>query len=158
MNSTVKRTLACLCLLLCAALLAGCGEKKPANYRDGEYEGRSEPHVFEVVDEDDDEDSNADGYGVVKLTIKDNVITACEFATYDLDGNFKDEEYGTKRGEVANRDFYNKARKAFLACGMYAEQLVETNDIDKVDCISGATYNYHDFKDAVKDALNQAKE
>ena len=38
-----------------------------------------------------------------------------------------------------------------------ADQLVETGDLDKVDAISGATYNYNDFKDAVRDALRKAE-
>ena len=145
-----KLILLALCLLLAAALLAGCGGGA-ANYADGVYEGRSEPH-------EGDEEGNGDGYGVVSLTIKDNRITACEFATYELDGSLKDENYGMVRGEIANKDFYNKAQKAIKAAAVYAEQLVETGDIDKVDAISGATYNYNDFKDAVRDALNLAKQ
>lgn len=153
---SVKWTALCLALLLCAALLTGCGEKKPTSYKDGTYEGQSEPH--EGDEEGDEESGNADGYGVVSLTIQDNKIVACEFNTYDLDGVLKDEEYGLKEGTVANKDFYNKAKKAFLAVQMYADQLVETGDIGKVDVISGATYNYNDFQDAVRDALSKAAE
>ena len=40
---------------------------------------------------------------------------------------------------------------------MYAGQLVETGDVEKIDVISGATYNYNDFKDAVRDALRKAE-
>ena len=149
-----KWMLAALCLMLIMAL-AGCGGKKNVTYVDGEYEGKSEPH--ENLEEDDEAEGNSDGYGVVNLTISGGKITACTFATYDLDGNFKDETYGTEDGEVHNKDFYNKAKKAFVACEAYAKQLVETGDISKVDQISGATYNFYDFQDAVKDALKKAE-
>ena len=145
----MKNLLRVLALCLLAALaLSACGG--PASYKDGTYEGRSEPH-------EGDEDGNGDGYGVVRLTIKDNAITGCEFTTYELNGDLKDENYGMVDGEVKNPDFYNEAQKAIAAAPVYAAQLVETGDISKVDAISGATFNYNDFKDAVRDALNQAK-
>ena len=93
----------------------------------------------------------------MSLTIKDNRITECVFTTYELDGSVKDENYGMVDGEVKNKDFYNKAQKAIAAAPVYAQQLVETNDISKVDGISGATYNYNDFKDAVRAALKKAQ-
>ena len=152
MNRNVKWIAIALCLARAALLLAACGgDNAPASYKDGTYEGQSEPH-------EGDEEGNGDGYGVVSLTLKDNRIVACEFTTYELDGTLKDENYGMVRGEIANKDFYNKAQKAIQAAAVYAGQLVETGDIDKVDAISGATYNYNDFKDAVRDALGKAKQ
>ena len=148
---SMKRIVA---LLLCLALLclAGCGGKKEVTYVDGTYEGQSEPH-------EGDEEGNGDGYGVVRLTLEGGKITACEFTTYELDGTLKDENYGLiSDGQVGNKDFYNKAQKAIQAASVYAGQLVETGDIKKIDAISGATFNYNDFKDAVRDALNQARE
>ncbi len=131
-------------LLIC---LAACSS---ASYKDGTYTGQS------AMYEGEDDGSGA-GYGVVTLTLKDNKITACEYNTYELDGTLKDEEYGKKDGEVANQDFYNRAQRARLACPKYAEQLVAAGDLNKVDAISGATISYNEFKEAVKDALNQAK-
>ena len=138
-----------LILALAALSLAACGGGA-ATYKDGTYTGKSEPH-------EGDEEGNGDGYGVVTLTIKDNKITECVFETYELNGALKDENYGMVDGEIKNKDFYNKAQKAIAAAPVYAQQLVETNDIKQVDAISGATFNYNDFQDAVRDALNQAK-
>ena len=132
-------------ILIC---LAGCGGS--ASYKDGTYTGQS------AMYEGEDDGSGA-GYGVVSLTLKDNKITACEYNTYELDGTLKDENYGKKDGEVANQDFYNRAQRARLACPKYAEQLVATGDLSKVDGISGATISYTEFKEGVTDALNQAK-
>lgn len=129
--------------------LAACGGK--ASYKDGTFTGQS------AMYEGEDDGSGA-GYGVVSLTLQDNKITACEFNTYELDGTLKDEDYGKKDGEIANQDFYNRAQRARLACPKYAEQLVSAGELSKVDGISGATISYNEFKEAVTDALNQAKQ
>ena len=135
--------------LISAGLLAGCGEK---NYADGTYTAQSAEYV-----NDEDDSTAGNGYGVVTLTIKDNKITDCTFKTYELNGTLKDEDYGKENGEVANRDFYNKAQKALAACDKYAEQLVKKGNIKDVDAISGATVNYNEFKEAVNAALKQAE-
>lgn len=147
----MKRIIALLlCVLLIGALLCGCGEK---TYKDGTYTGQSA--VFEG-----DEEGNGDGYGVVTLTIKDNKITACEFKTYEPDGTLKDENYGKVNGEVMNQDFYNKAQKAVQGSAQYASLFLESGSLNPtdVDAITGATYSYDQFTDAVFNALEQAEE
>ena len=144
-----RKLLALLCVLtLALPALAGCGGS--AGYADGTYEGRSEMY-------EDNEGGDGDGYGVVSLTISGGVITECTFSTFQLDGSPKDAEYGKEGGVVANQDYYNKAQRAVQACDEYARQLAETGDLKKVDAVSGATINYNQFQDAVKDALNKAK-
>lgn len=142
-----KLTAALCCSVVLSAMLTGCGA---ANYADGTYEGKS--RVYEG-----DEEGNGDGYGVVTLTIKDNEITACEFRTYQTDGTLKDENYGKQEGEVANKDYFAKAQKAVRACPVYAENLIG-HTLGEVDVISGATISYDEFKEAVNDALSQARE
>ncbi|MBQ8922175.1 MAG: FMN-binding protein [Oscillospiraceae bacterium] len=147
-----KRNILLGAVLLCGLCLAGCGEDEtPKNYKDGTYTAKSEQYV-----NDDEADTAGNGYGVVTLTIKDNKITECEFKTYELDGTLKDAEYGKENGEIANRDFYNKAQKAVGACDQYASRLVEKGSLKGVDAISGATINYGEFKEAVSIALEQA--
>jgi major membrane immunogen (membrane-anchored lipoprotein) len=144
-----KRMIACICVSAAVlSILSGCGTK---NYADGTYTGQSS------VYESEEDEGNGNGYGVVTLTIQDHTIVACTFLTYEPDGTLKDEDYGLQDGTVANRDYYNKAQKAIAACEVYAENLVQTNDVKKVDAISGATINYNNFKEAVKDALKQAE-
>ena len=137
--------------LLGALLLCGCS----ASYADGTYTAQSS--VYEGL-EDEDGDEGGDGYGVVTITVKDNVITDCEFTTYMTDGTVKDEEYGKKDGEIANQDYYNKAQRAVKASQNYAEQLAAKGDLKDVDAISGATISYDEFKEAVRLALKQAKQ
>lgn len=125
-----------------------------ASYKDGTYKGQSETHINE-----DEDDSAGNGYGVVELTIKDNKIVSCAYKTYELDGKLKDGEYGKGAdGKIANRDYFNKAQKAVLSCDQYAANLVKAGSLKGVDSISGATINYRQFKDAVSQALLQAKE
>ena len=138
--------------VLCSTMVvaAGCGGRP--NYKDGTYTSKSENYT----DGGDTEAGN--GYGVVTVTIKDNAITDCSFQTFELDGTLKGEEYGKEGGQIANRDYYNKAQKAVAACDQYAAQLVERNDVRDIDAISGATINYNEFVDAAKAALQQAEE
>ncbi len=148
-----KRVIAGFLLAAVASLsLCGCSGDSNATYADGTYEGESSLY------ENDDGTEDGNGYGVVTLTIQDNTIVDCTYQTFTTDGTLKDEEYGKEGGEVANRDYYNKAQKAVAACPEYASQLVETGSIKEVDAISGATVNYNEFVEAVKDALNKAKE
>ena len=131
---------------------SGSGSKGGAaagNYKDGTFTGQSKTSDAGV---------DGDGYGVVNLTIAGGVITDCSFSTFQLNGDPKDEEYGKEGGVIANQDYYNKAQRAVQACDQYAQKLVETGDLKAVDGISGATINYNQFQDAVKDALRQAAE
>ena len=135
-------------VMICS--LTACGSK---SYADGTYTAQSQEYV-----NDEDDSTAGNGYGVVELTISGGAISACTFKTYELDGSLKDEEYGKENGEIANKDFYNKAQKALAACDKYAQQLVEKGDIKEVDAISGATVNYNEFKEAVGEALKQAEQ
>ena len=143
-----------ICLAALAALLfGGCGGG--GNYADGIYTAQSE--VYEGL-EDEENLEGGDGYGVVTITLKDNVIVDCSFTTYMIDGTAKGPDYGKKNGEISNRDYYNKAQRAVLASQKYAEQLTAAGSLDGVDAISGATISYQEFREAVKAALKQARE
>ena len=147
-----KRIAIVLAALMACVSLAACSSGKSANYADGTYEGTST--TYENTEDGVDAGS---GYGTVSITIKDNKITDCTFTTYELDGTLKDEDYGKEQGEIANRDFFNKAQKAVAACDEYASELVQNGQLDGIDSISGATYNYNEFKEAVEDALAKAE-
>ena len=143
----IKKLVAAVC---CMAFLTACGSGN-TEYSDGTYEGRSA--VYE--NEDGSEDGN--GYGVVTITITDGAISECEYKTYEIDGTEKGEDYGKEDGRIANKDYYNKAQKANAACAEYANMLVQNGQLKGIDAISGATINYNEFVEAVKDALKQAE-
>lgn len=143
----MKKIFAAASLTLVSALmLASCGAK---NYADGTYEGKSSVYTGE--------DEGGNGYGVAKITIADNVIVDCEFDTYEPEGKLKDEDYGKADGEIANKDYYNKAQKAVMGSKNYAEQLSAKGALKEVDAVSGATISYKQFNEAVEDALSKAE-
>ncbi|MGP1611627.1 MAG: FMN-binding protein [Catonella sp.] len=131
------------------AILTACGGS--VKLADGSYEGTSSVYT------NPDGSDAGNGYGVVKITVKDNAITECTFKTYEPDGKEKDSEYGKKQGSVANRDFYNKAQKAVKACDEYANKLMQSGNPDDIDAISGATINHGQFVEAAKIALKEAE-
>ncbi len=141
--------LGAVCLGL--SLLTACGGGE-VTYKDGTYTGQSS------VYENDDGTDDGNGYGIVTLTIENGAITDCSFETYDIDGTFKDEEYGKEDGRIANKDYYNKAQKANAAREEYASMLVQNGQLDGIDSISGATINYEEFVEAVEAALSEAAE
>ena len=146
----MKKLLLEVCLVLVGISLSGCSSDN-TSYTDGKYTGKSS--VYENEDGTDD----GNGYGEVTVEFKDSKIIACEFLTYEPDGKLKDEEYGKVHGEIANRDFYNKAQKSNGACAEYAKEVVENGNIEDIDAISGATINYNSFVEAMDDVLEQAK-
>ncbi len=130
-----------LSAVLIASAFAGCGNSN-RTYKDGTYTGKSA-----VIS--GDEEGNGNGYGD---------ITACEFKTYEEDGTLKGEDYGMVDGEIKNQDYYNKAQKAIKGSEEYAKNIVNKINPEDVDSISGATYSYNQFTDAVFDALDKAAE
>ena len=145
----MKKMMIAVSVLALTAVLTACGSK---SYKDGTYKAKS----AEYHSDDGTEEGN--GYGEVELTISGGKITECTFKTYELDGTYKDENYGKEDGEIKNKDYYSKAQRARAACENYSSQLVSKGDIDEVDGVSGATVNYNEFKEAVTAALKQAEE
>lgn len=146
-----KNIIALFALMLAGLMLTGCGSK---NYADGTYTAQSSVFTADSLGEDEE---GGDGYGEVTITIKDNVIVDCRFDTYEVDGTLKGEDYGKQNGEIANKDYYNKAQKAVAGSKNYAEQLTEKGNLKDVDSVSGATISYGQFKEAVSEALKQAQ-
>jgi major membrane immunogen (membrane-anchored lipoprotein) len=129
-------------LAFCAAVvLSACGNSA---LHDGLYEGKS-----------GEDDTGA--YGTALIRVEGGKIAACDFVTWQKDGTSKDENYGKVNGEISNRDFYEKAQLAVRAMGQYAEQYVETQDLKKIDAVSGATIAYDQFLEAAGEALAAAR-
>lgn len=130
-----------------ALLLSGCQGKTTENtdtgtWKDGSYHGVS---------------SNDDWGGRVEadITIENGMIVAAELHNIDKDNNEKGEDYGKDTG---NPGLIKIAQDAIKNAQDYPKQLVSTNDIEQVEVISGATNSYDLFKEAVNNALSQAKE
>ena len=143
-----RSLVACLavCLALCCLCLAACGGSG-GELKDGTYTGQSSEFEGDAVD--------GAGYGVATVTIKGGKIADCTFETFELDGNKKDENYG--KSLAGNKNKYTKAQNAVNECPEYAKSLVDAGSLDGVDTISGATVNGDQFREAVEDALAQAR-
>ena len=141
-------------LILTGLLMTGCGGEdktpapKPASNKidlsaaqDGTY----------TVESSLDEKL---GKSVLTLTVKDKKIIAAEFTGYDLFGNVKGEDYGSLTGKDSAD--YKKAQVAVNAIKVYPAQLVETQDLSKVDAISGASISYGQFVETTKRAIEEA--
>jgi major membrane immunogen (membrane-anchored lipoprotein) len=131
----MKKFLA-LIVVLSLFVLPACGN----TYKDGTYEGRSA-------------DDSRGAYSIVSLVVKDGKITSAEFIQYNSDGTVKDENYGKEAGE----ENYKTAQNALEYSKEYPKKLIETQDVSKVDAVTGATSSLKQFQEAAKDALAKAK-
>ena len=131
-------------MVVALSLLTACGKKdfSKMTFNDGEYQGHYES------DDKDNKDS-AD----VTITIQDNKIVNCTAEFKDSKGNIKGDDYAKDAGE----DKYQKAQIPVQGFSTYADKLVEVQDPDQVDAVSGATVSNKEFKEAVWDALEKAK-
>lgn len=136
------------------SLLTGCGNQPttehadhdlmPHSYKDGTYTAKSSPDDQGAV-------------GEVNLTIQQGKIFQADYKGIQKDGKVKDAEYGKTNGKIENEEFYIKAQKAVKGAATYAPKLVETQELDKVDAVSGATVSYTQFIEAGRKALDQAQ-
>lgn len=131
-------------IVLALSLLTACGKKdfSKMNFNDGEYQGH-------FNNDDKDYPSTAD----VTLTIEGGKITSCTAEFRDAKGEIKDGEYGKDLGD----ENHKKCQIAFEGFSQYPDKLVEVQDPDQVDAISGATISNKEFKEAIWDALSKAK-
>lgn len=135
-------------------LLAGCGKepqaadgpktKQPVSYKDGTYSATSSP-------------DDRGGIGKLTLTLEKGKIVKADYQGIQKDGRPKDADYGKTNGTIENPEFYRKAQNAVKGAANYAPKLIEVQDIDKVDAVSGATVSYRQFVEAGKKALEQAR-
>lgn len=138
----MKKTLLILTVIsLMLVPLAGCRTGQGGAYKDGKYDYTSEP----------------DNHGwkkAIEITVKDGKIDSAIYDEINKDTNMKkseDTDYIEKwQMQVPDADpkaFYDRLGKS----------LVEKQDVEKVDTITGATQATNDFKTAASKALGNAK-
>ncbi|WP_022819424.1 FMN-binding protein [Fusobacterium russii] len=130
-------------VFLLVLVLNACGSGKnfsKMSFNDGIYQGKAE---------NDDPKSSVE----IIIEIKDNKIVASSSEFRDAKGNIKDENYGKEAGEAK----YLLAQKSVAGMNQYAAILLDVQDPEKVDAISGATISNKLFKEAVWNALETAK-
>lgn len=115
------------------------------SYKDGVYEVKTEPDYEKY-------------YTEATLTVESGKITAFEWTIYDAgrDNIPFDSEYYKVLAEFG--DLYEQQGKDDWAGSRgYSDVLIETQDINQVDAVSGATWTNRKFKEILRLALEQAK-
>ena len=143
----MKKRIALLAAFMLLSL-AACGKKEGAEsktpesktaqgYKDGTYSG-------EVG-------------GTIKLgiTVSGGKITTVDMQNLDREGKEKGEDYG--KSEPLNQGLYSIAQNSILGTDKLPGLLVESQDPDSIDAVSGATLSREAFVQAAKAALDSAK-
>ncbi len=123
-------------LSLSLALVIGCG----GGLKDGTYSGT-------YTSEENGSTTT------VNITLKDEKIVDCELIAKDEKGNVKDENYGKDAGEKN----YQLAQKALAGMKQYPALLIELQNVEDIEAISGASISLIEFRIAVKEALDKAR-
>lgn len=132
---------------LCFICIFSCSKtetKKSIKYKDGVYKS------FANIKDD------WGGTAEVEIKIEEGKIVECTFLSYEKNGNLKGPEYGKVDGVIKNVGLYKIAQASILRAAEYGQKLIETQNIDDVDVIAGASISYKLFKDAVENALQGA--
>lgn len=139
------------------SLTSGCagGEKAKASvtsekvsekqaYKDGTYEVQTE--------------ADPEGYFTkANVAIKDGKITSVEWNIYD--SNRANRVFDETYEEVfkGQESYQEQCRADLKGAKTYSGKLIDTQNIEEVDAISGATWTNEKFKEVVKIALDKAK-
>ena len=133
------RSMIVLIIIMLAAAAAGFFLLRwPVALKDGTYEASA---------------SGAFGDTCVLLTLREGRIVDCELTAIDKEGKVKDEHYGEGGGEADRR----MAQIALQGMRQYPGMLLEAQDVEKLDAVSGATVTFREFQAAVKEALEKAR-
>jgi major membrane immunogen (membrane-anchored lipoprotein) len=118
--------------------------QKSCRYHDGSYTGQSRAKY-----------TGEPFWGIVNLAIKNDSITEINFMIRDsslhetFNGNYEKHYQGDSL-------YMQQCRNDWKGVQLYPAKLSETNNIEKVDAVSGATWSYNIFRSSVKGALNKA--
>jgi len=127
------------------ALLGFTLFQKSGPYLDGVYKANSQAqYTYEPY------------VGYVTITIKNGWPIDAEFKIVDTAKNEPFDERYEKNFE-GNQHYIDQCRSDLRGTKAYPEFLTKEKDIDKVDAITGATWSYNIFKEAVNKALMMAK-
>jgi len=115
------------------------------NYPDGKYEGKSR---YNYTDEP--------YWGSVSITVKNGSFTEINFMIRDsnLHETFN-EDY--EKHFQGNPVYIEQCRNDWEGVQIYPKKLIESQNPDKIDAVSGATWSYNIFKASTREALKNAK-
>jgi major membrane immunogen (membrane-anchored lipoprotein) len=96
-------------------------------------------------------------WGQVTLEIKNDKVTLVSFQILDKE---KNEVFGPdyERHFKDNAVYVEQCRNEVKGIRAYTDAFLKTKNMDQVDAITGATWSYNIFRDALKAALKKASE
>lgn len=115
-------------------------------FKDGVYKGESQSKY------------TAESYwGQVTLKIKDDKVTLVSFQIVDKE---KNEVFGPNYELYFknNPEYVTQCRNEIKGIKAYTEAFLKNGNMEQVDAITGATWSYNFFRDALKVALEKAKQ
>lgn len=131
--------------VLAVSVLAGCSSATSSKTSGKEYKDGTYKATYDYMD----------GKGwkpQVEIVVKGKKIDKVTF------------DYVNAKGDLKSKDAtYNEKMKAVAKtnpaeyCPKFGESLVKTQDVDKVDAITGATHSFENFKALAKAALAKAE-
>jgi major membrane immunogen (membrane-anchored lipoprotein) len=140
--SSILLSAICICSYL---KIFGQQKIQLLSYKDGKYEGVSKAvYVSEPF------------FGKAFIRIEKGKIKEVSFTIRDsanhetFDGNYEKHYTG-------NALYIDQCRNDWKGVQSYPDSLLNKQDIEKVDAVSGATWSYNIFKASVKEALKKAK-
>ncbi|NLK20843.1 MAG: FMN-binding protein [Epulopiscium sp.] len=144
-----------LALGLSLTVLAGCNTQKKVETPDNTNPQTEQPVAVKYTDGTYTAEGEADERGwkpVISIEVNDSKITAVDYNEINQEGTEKqnDEEYNKNMKDVVNIG----PAEAFP---QLEASLVEKQDVDAVDTVSGATGTTESFKNMAKKALETAK-
>ena len=114
-------------------------------FPDGKYSGQSR---FTYTDEP--------YWGSVQITVNKGLFTEISFVIRD--SNLHETFNGDYEKHFQGNELYiQQCRNDWNGVKTYPPKMIETQDVNKIDAISGATWSYNIFKESVKEALKRTK-
>jgi major membrane immunogen (membrane-anchored lipoprotein) len=138
-----------ICMVIAASLIS-CGGKLVST---AEVSSRLKDGIYTV-------ETNPDSEGFFeKATVKINggKITAVDWGIFDSARSNKPFDDKYEEVYAGNAAYIQQSRNDWKGSRGYGPKLIETQDINKVDIVSGATWTHKKFERVVKMALNDAK-
>ena len=115
------------------------------NYKDGTYEGKSRAYY-----------ADEPFWGSVQITLLNGSFSNIRFTIRDsslhetFNGDYEKHFQG-------NALYIQQCRNDWNGVQTYPKKLSETQNLDKIDALSGATWSYNIFRASAKEALKSAE-
>jgi major membrane immunogen (membrane-anchored lipoprotein) len=114
-------------------------------YPDGIYEGQSR-HTY----------TEEPYWGKVRITVENGLIAGINFTIRDssLHESFT---VKYKKHYKGNPEYIKQVKNDWKGVKTYPKKLIKTQDINKIDAMSGATWSYNIFKASTREALKKVR-